>query len=81
MTALDWSFDSTGDTNGKSGEIELPFETTGITLSFSDPALLEDGFYGCLATSDGELLEVDSGSFTEHNGKYLYTFSCRPPRP
>ena len=75
MTALDWSFDSTGDTNGKSGEIELPFETTGITLSFSDPALLEDGFYGCLATSDGELLEVDSGSFTEHNGKYLYTFS------
>lgn len=75
MTALDWSFDSTGDTNGESGEIELPFETTGITLSFSDPALLEDGFYGCLATSDGELLEVDSGSFTEHNGKYLYTFS------
>lgn len=75
MTALDWSFDSTGDTNGESGEIELPFETTGVTLSFSDPALLEDGFYGCLATSDGELLEVDSGSFTEHNGKYLYTFS------
>ena len=75
MTALEWSFDSTGDTNGESGEIELPFETTGITLSFSDPALLEDGFYGCLATSDGELLEVDSGSFTEHNGKYLYTFS------
>lgn len=75
MTALDWSFDSIGDTNGESGEIELPFETTGITLSFSDPALLEDGFYGCLATSDGELLEVDSGSFTEHNGKYLYTFS------
>lgn len=75
MTALDWSFVSTGDTNGESGEIELPFETTGITLSFSDPALLEDGFYGCLATSDGELLEVDSGSFTEHNGKYLYTFS------
>lgn len=76
MTALDWSFDSTGgDTNGESGEIELPVETTGITLSFSDPALLEDGFYGCLATSDGELLEVDSGSFTEHNGKYLYTFS------
>ena len=75
MTALDWSFDSIGETNGESGEIELPFETTGITLSFSDPALLEDGFYGCLATSDGELLEVDSGSFTEHNGKYLYTFS------
>ena len=75
MTALDWSFDSIGDTNGESGEIELPFETTGITLSFSDPALQEDGFYGCLATSDGELLEVDSGSFTEHNGKYLYTFS------
>ena len=75
MTALDWSFDSIGDTNGESGEIELPFETTGITLSFSDPALLENGFYGCLATSDGELLEVDSGSFTEHNGKYLYTFS------
>lgn len=75
MTALDWSFVSTGDTNGESGEIDLPFETTGITLSFSDPALLEDGFYGYFTTSDGELLEVDSGSFTEHNGKYLYTFS------
>ena len=75
MTALDWSFDSIGDTNGESGEIDLPFETTGITLSFSDPALLEDGFYGYFTTSDGELLEVDSGSFTEHNGKYLYTFS------
>ena len=75
MTALDWSFVSTGDTNGESGEIELPFETTGITLSFSDPALLEDGFYGYFTTADGEVLEVDSGSFTEHNGKYLYTFS------